>query len=451
VVRYGAGHNPNGSARDIAGVCSEGRNVVGVMPHPEHAVDPALIGGTDGRGFFESLLHGVAARLNRRRGHVGSSRPSVLPGPFGRPSVPPRRRPGAVSRWGPIPSVQERRPGPAMPDGHPDDPTAHHLPERGDRGHRRPARRSRRRHRRGPRRRRRGREAVHVQGRGRHLHPLAGGRGPRPGRRRRGGPRRQRAPRRRRCEVAFPIQSMSKVFSLVLAMQKARDGDGVASELWERVGREPSGDPFNSLVQLERERGIPRNPMINAGALSSTTSCSTTATTRRRRPGAVERARRERGPHRRDGARVRGGLEPPQPRDRQPHEVVRQHQQRRRRRAALLHPPVLVRDDLHPARAGGALPRQRRVDPASGRTVPRQARPAGQRDHADVRHLRRGRRVRVQRRPALQERRGRQHHGRRPERLGICVWSPPLDVQGNSLAGRVALHELSERLDLSIF
>jgi phosphoribosylformylglycinamidine synthase subunit PurQ / glutaminase len=61
VVRYGRGHNPNGSARDIAGVCSEGRNVVGVMPHPEHAVDRGLIGGTDGRGFFESLLHGVAA------------------------------------------------------------------------------------------------------------------------------------------------------------------------------------------------------------------------------------------------------------------------------------------------------------------------------------------------------------------------------------------------------
>jgi phosphoribosylformylglycinamidine synthase subunit PurQ / glutaminase len=61
VVRYGAGHNPNGSARDIAGVCNEAGNVVGLMPHPEHAVDAALIGGTDGRGFFESVLRGVAA------------------------------------------------------------------------------------------------------------------------------------------------------------------------------------------------------------------------------------------------------------------------------------------------------------------------------------------------------------------------------------------------------
>jgi phosphoribosylformylglycinamidine synthase subunit PurQ / glutaminase len=56
VLRYAPGRNPNGSARDIAGVCNEARNVVGLMPHPEHAVDPALIGGTDGRGFFESVL-----------------------------------------------------------------------------------------------------------------------------------------------------------------------------------------------------------------------------------------------------------------------------------------------------------------------------------------------------------------------------------------------------------
>lgn len=56
VVRYAVGTNPNGSARDIAGVCDEAGNVVGVMPHPEHAVDPGLVGGTDGRGFFASVL-----------------------------------------------------------------------------------------------------------------------------------------------------------------------------------------------------------------------------------------------------------------------------------------------------------------------------------------------------------------------------------------------------------
>lgn len=41
----------------------------------------------------------------------------------------------------------------------------------------------------------------------------------------------------------------------------------VGDSLWQRVGREPSGSPFNSIVQLEREQGIPRNPLINAGAL----------------------------------------------------------------------------------------------------------------------------------------------------------------------------------------
>ncbi|MFI1396314.1 glutaminase [Streptomyces sp. NPDC020681] len=59
----------------------------------------------------------------------------------------------------------------------------------------------------------------------------------------------------------FSTQSITKVFTLALAL--AHGGD----DLWERVGREPSGNPFNSLVQLEYESGIPRNPFINAGAL----------------------------------------------------------------------------------------------------------------------------------------------------------------------------------------
>ena len=59
----------------------------------------------------------------------------------------------------------------------------------------------------------------------------------------------------------FSIQSISKLFALTLAFQ--REGDS----MWTRVGREPSGTPFNSLVQLEAEHGIPRNPFINAGAL----------------------------------------------------------------------------------------------------------------------------------------------------------------------------------------
>jgi phosphoribosylformylglycinamidine synthase subunit PurQ / glutaminase len=61
VVRY-AGSNPNGSFRDIAGICNEAGNVVGLMPHPEHAIE-ALVGtpGTDGITFFTSVLGATVA------------------------------------------------------------------------------------------------------------------------------------------------------------------------------------------------------------------------------------------------------------------------------------------------------------------------------------------------------------------------------------------------------
>ena len=55
VARYVDG-NPNGSYRDIAGICNEAGNVVGLMPHPEHATEELTGGGTDGLGFFRSLL-----------------------------------------------------------------------------------------------------------------------------------------------------------------------------------------------------------------------------------------------------------------------------------------------------------------------------------------------------------------------------------------------------------
>lgn len=63
------------------------------------------------------------------------------------------------------------------------------------------------------------------------------------------------------CREKFSIQSIVKVLSLTLAFE--RKGE----QIWNRVDVEPSGTPFNSLVQLEYEKGIPRNPLINAGAL----------------------------------------------------------------------------------------------------------------------------------------------------------------------------------------
>jgi phosphoribosylformylglycinamidine synthase subunit PurQ / glutaminase len=60
LVRYASG-NPNGSARDIAGVVNEAGNVAGLMPHPEHAVDPLTGPSADGLGFFASVLASVVA------------------------------------------------------------------------------------------------------------------------------------------------------------------------------------------------------------------------------------------------------------------------------------------------------------------------------------------------------------------------------------------------------
>ena len=61
VLRYAAGENPNGAVADVAGVCNEAGNVLGLMPHPEHAVDP-LLGSSDGAVLLGSLVD--AARLS---------------------------------------------------------------------------------------------------------------------------------------------------------------------------------------------------------------------------------------------------------------------------------------------------------------------------------------------------------------------------------------------------
>lgn len=63
------------------------------------------------------------------------------------------------------------------------------------------------------------------------------------------------------ADVPFSIQSISKLFALMLAL------DRVGDDLWLRVGKEPSGMPFNELIQVDQEAGAARNPFINAGAL----------------------------------------------------------------------------------------------------------------------------------------------------------------------------------------
>ena len=63
------------------------------------------------------------------------------------------------------------------------------------------------------------------------------------------------------ADTRFSIQSISKVFALAMCLSLKGD------DLWKRVGKEPSGTAFNSLIQLEMECGFPRNPFINAGAI----------------------------------------------------------------------------------------------------------------------------------------------------------------------------------------
>ena len=63
------------------------------------------------------------------------------------------------------------------------------------------------------------------------------------------------------ADTRFSIQSISKVFALAMCLSIKGD------DLWKRVGKEPSGTAFNSLIQLEVEKGVPRNPFINSGAI----------------------------------------------------------------------------------------------------------------------------------------------------------------------------------------
>ncbi|MDF1802731.1 glutaminase [Thalassovita sp.] len=65
-------------------------------------------------------------------------------------------------------------------------------------------------------------------------------------------------------DTRFSAQSITKIFTLAIALGRAGD------QLWARVGREPSGNAFNSIVQLENENGRPRNPFVNAGAIVTT-------------------------------------------------------------------------------------------------------------------------------------------------------------------------------------
>jgi glutaminase len=251
----------------------------------------------------------------------------------------------------------------------------------------------------------------------------------------------------------FPIQSISKVFSLVLAMRKADVDGGVADTVWNRVGVEPSGDPFNSLVQLEHEEGKPRNPMINAGALVIDDilldHCEDATAELRTLVSELcgEELEYDEGIARQEGntgGRNRamaylmssfGNLTSPV------EEVL----------DVYVHGCALMMTTRQLARAIRFLGNDG-VDPASGERI--LSDPLARRVSA------------IMLTTGTYDAAGQFAYdvgipcksgvaggivGIVPGELGVCVWSPPLGPTGNSIAGHVALHELAERLDLSLF
>lgn len=255
------------------------------------------------------------------------------------------------------------------------------------------------------------------------------------------------------ADEPFAIQSISKLFALVLAMQEAGAGKGVDAELWERVGREPSGDPFNSLVQLEHERGIPRNPMINAGALvvddvllnhcdNARQSITELVSELAGEPiGVDEQVLIQEG---RTGHRNRAMAYLMSSFDNITNRIDDVLD-------VYVHQCSLSMTARQLARAVRFLGNDG-VDPASGKEI--------------VSDLLARRVAAIMLTCGAYDSAGEFAFsigipcksgvaggiiGVATEKAGVCVWSPPLDDTGNSQAGRVALQELSERLDLSRF
>jgi glutaminase len=254
-------------------------------------------------------------------------------------------------------------------------------------------------------------------------------------------------------DVPFAIQSISKVFGLILAMQQFRGERAVRREIWERVGREPSGDPFNSLVQLEHECGVPRNPMINAGALvvadlllercddpiAEMLALLRSLSGEQVDPDPATAEAEEAASHRN---RAMGSLMAAF--DNLHHSIDEVLDVYNRQCSITMTARQLARAVRFLANDG--------IDPLTGSTVlsaPLAKRvmavmlTCGTYDAAGEFAFSVGLPCKSGVAGGIL--------AAAPDHSGICAWSPPLDPAGNSLAGRIALDKLTERLDLSIF
>ncbi|WP_019874141.1 glutaminase [Sporichthya polymorpha] len=249
------------------------------------------------------------------------------------------------------------------------------------------------------------------------------------------------------ADVPFAIQSIAKVFSLTLALQH------VGEDLWKRVDREPSGDPFNSLIQLELDEGVPRNPMINAGALAV---CDV----------LLERCDDPDGEVRALLSELCGepiGID----------DEIREAERRAGHRNTAMAHLMSAFGNLHTsveavmstyaglcavtmttrqlARAirflanGGVDPKtgHRVVPEALARRINAVMLTCGTYDSAGQFAYEVGLPCKSGVAGAIV--------ADAPGRLGMCAWSPPLDASGNSRAGGAALHLLAERAKLSVF
>ena len=251
----------------------------------------------------------------------------------------------------------------------------------------------------------------------------------------------------------FPIQSISKVFALVLTMQLVRESGTVAEQLWTRVGREPSGDPFNSLVQLERERGIPRNPMINSGALVVDdvllSSCDDPYTALHGLVSEVvgeevavdERVRRSEA---HTGFRNRAMANLMRSFNNVQHDIddvldlyVFQCSLELTTRQLARAVRFLANNGVDPATG------RRILNPTLSRRVAAIMLTCGTYDAAGEFAFSVGLPCKSGVAGAI--------CSLVPHDMGLAVWSPPLEPSGNSAAGKAALHEFAERLELSIF
>ena len=247
----------------------------------------------------------------------------------------------------------------------------------------------------------------------------------------------------------FSIQSISKALSLTLALTLYQE-----EEIWARVGKEPSGQPFNSLVQLEFEQGIPRNPFINAGALVVSDLLETRLTAPRQRTLELVRrlcgnpaimadqvvARSEYQHSARNAAiaylmKAYGNFE---------NEVDKVLQSYFTACAIRMSCVDLARAFVYLANRGVPLGESTPLLPArTTKQVNALLATCGLYDEAgDFAY-----RVGMPGKSGV----GGGIMALIPGELSICVWSPELNKAGNSLAGTAALELLAERLGRSIF